>query len=192
VQESLTDLQKIKGMLVVLAEYLQTQISDAQVRLYAEELEDIGPSGLAAAISSLKADPSVWSGRFPLPAKLRSYAYGDIERTVTEYLDMIMACDSQQQLYSLPGPALAAAKSYGFVAILERNSYSTPTIYAQLRESLKNRLTAMTLKRQRNDLPDHSQGHRKEIAEPKDLPDAAGEHLQEVAIPGRTFDESEG
>lgn len=69
----------IKVQLVALAEYMQTSLTDAQVKLYYAEMREIRPEVLAMAISALKQDSELWSGRFPLPAKIKSYIHGSVD-----------------------------------------------------------------------------------------------------------------
>lgn len=131
------EAQQIKAQLVILSEYLQTTLSEPQILLYAKELEDIGPQGLARAISALKADTALWPGRFPLPAKIKAYLLGDLDSRVALSMRRIMAVNTAAEAYELPRIEYATMKTYGLNAILERSSYTTATIYAQLRDLLR-------------------------------------------------------
>lgn len=133
----MTEEQNIKAQLVMLAEYLQTSITDAQVALYARELEDLGEGGLLRAIVALKGDETLWPGRFPLPAKIRSYVVGDVNNTVTVGVAAIMKAESQAELLKLGRFEWEVAQSYGIKSILERDAAHSPTIYAQLRDALR-------------------------------------------------------
>lgn len=129
--------QQVKLMLVTLAEYLQTSLSDVQVKLYADDLMDIGPEGLAKAIACLKADETVWSGRFPLPAKLKSYVHGSAYGRAVESARRILSCrDVRDATTMLSKLEFDVAKGYGLMSITERSYESTSTIFAQLRELL--------------------------------------------------------
>lgn len=133
----LTPEQSIKAQLVVLAEYLQTTLSEPQVRLYAAELMDLGPDGLARAIAALKADETIWPGRFPLPAKIRSYLMGEVNTLVSESLARIMKCHEPRDIYALPPLEREVAEEYGIKSITERAVGDTGTVYAQLRDALR-------------------------------------------------------
>lgn len=143
------ELQNIKVQLVVLAEYLQCDgLTDAQVVLYARELYDLGPEGVSKAIEALKADPSVWSGRFPLPAKLRSYLTGDINELVAQSVSRIMACSTVAEIYKLPKIDYDAARDYGITTIVFREIGDAPTMFAQLRDLLKARYSVAIKEKQ--------------------------------------------
>ncbi len=135
----MTPEQNIKAQLVVLAEYLQTTLTDPQVKLYADELAEIGPEGLARAIVALKGDEALWPGKFPLPAKIRSYLFGDLNNQVLKGVTAILAADTAEQIHRLGRPEWEVANAYGIRAILQRDSSVTGTLFAQLREALKAR-----------------------------------------------------
>lgn len=133
---------QIKAMLVMLSEFLQTTLSDDQIRLYAHDLQDIGPEGLATAIKRLRADPSVWAGRFPLPAKLKSYLSGTAEDRAIESANKIMACTSYSEAYRTLSPTeILVMKAYGMQGVIERNPANTTTVFAQLRELMRTAYT---------------------------------------------------
>lgn len=72
---------------------MQCSLSDAQVLMYAKELE-MDPDQLAFAIALLKQDPEVWPGRFPLPGKIKSYLTSDTEdRANTMVMNVLKAAD---------------------------------------------------------------------------------------------------
>lgn len=186
----MTPEQEIKAQLIVLSEYLQCHtLSDAQVRLYATELADLGPEGVRAAISALKADESVWPGRFPLPAKLRSYILGTIDNRVSESLRRILSHNGREPILSRLEHRVAA--DYGWKTIFDRNTTSTPTISAQLRDLLR-----AAHQRQQNEarlgLPEHSPRTGIEAQKPTLVSVPARSDLDQVVVPGRPFDESEG
>lgn len=176
--------QQIKAQLVILAHYLQCQpLSDEQVLLYARELEDIGPEGLARAISALKADDSVWSGRFPLPAKIRSYLHGSVEDRAARSATKILALSSVGEAYAtLSREELAAAKKYGLSAIVDRSTNQTPTIYAQLRDLLQADYREVSRRQSTHllpeggtlGLPNYSQEADEEAPRPEGLPITVG------------------
>lgn len=129
------DLKEIKLLLVALAEYLQTTLSAAQIKLYAHDLSDLGPEGVTHAISLLMADPEVWSGRFPLPAKIRSYLEADVKTRAVEATTRVMAVSSVSSAFKeLTKFELGVAGQYGLETIVNRQSASSPTIFAHLRD----------------------------------------------------------
>lgn len=64
------------GILVAIAEYYQCSLSDTQLRLYYDDLQDLGANDLLKAFSTMRGTNQVFPGRFPLPAKIREYAQG--------------------------------------------------------------------------------------------------------------------
>lgn len=185
----MTNDQKIKAELVILSEYLQCTITDAQLRLYAIELADLGPEGVRAAISALKADESVWAGRFPLPAKLRSYLEGTIDDQVSESVRRILAHNGREPILSRIEHRVAT--DYGWKTIYDRNTSSTPTIAAQLRDLLR-----AAVQRHRHEarieLSGSTQRYNLEAPKPTHLSVATGGDHDQGVLPGRSFDESEG
>lgn len=132
--------QEVKLQLVLLAEYLQVKdgLSDDQIKMYASDLMELGSEGLARAITCLKADPEVWAGRMPLPAKLKQYVYGDANMLASDWAREIMSMESERHAYhSLSLMKLKVAQEYGLRAIVDRLPAQSPTIFAQLRDSLR-------------------------------------------------------
>jgi hypothetical protein len=130
--------QIIKTQIVMLAEYLQTKLTDDQVRLYARDLSDIGPEGMATAIRRLRADPALWAGKFPLPSKIRSYLLGDIDDRAVESASRILDCYSWMEAKEKLNPTeYAVMKKYGVRAVTDRFNTDTKTIFAQLRDLMK-------------------------------------------------------
>lgn len=173
---NITFEQEVKLQLVALAEYLQCKpLSDLQVKLYAKDLIPLGAEGLHRAIALLKEDPEVWAGRMPLPAKLKQYAHGDLNSIAIVSAGRIMALTSVREAYEkLLHWELGIAKEYGLSAIVSRLAEQSPTIFAQLRESIK-----AYLKQQREDtcldLHRSNQQALQEKTRPEDLLGAAGE-----------------
>lgn len=188
----MTPEQEIKIELVVLAEYLQCGgLSDAQVRLYADELSDLGPANLRRAISALKADTELWPGRFPLPAKLRSYVEGDIKYLASDGASRILACHSYDEVRALAPYLQEVAKEYSIQAIIDRNSDQTSTIFAQLRDLLKAKM-GLQITERRIGLPDYTRNIAEEIERAKNPSLPTRIRPDESLVPGRTFDESDG
>lgn len=73
------DLQMIKELLVVMAEYLQTELTDAQLILYSEELSGDGAEFVKKAFAAIRKSPTTFYGKFPLPSQLRAIANGNDE-----------------------------------------------------------------------------------------------------------------
>lgn len=114
---SLTPEQMIKIHLVALAEFLQCTLSDHQLLLYARELA-IDPDQLALAIALLKQDADVWPGRFPLPAKIKSYLTGDLEDQANSMVVNIMLAvdDGESSSWAkLTSEEKEVVKVYGWV-----------------------------------------------------------------------------
>ncbi len=132
--------QEVKLQLILLAEYLQVKdgLSDAQIKMYAAELLPLGSQGLTRAIACLKEDPEVWAGRMPLPAKLKQYVQGDANILASDWAREIMSMESERHAYHALSPVkLKVAQEYGLKAIVERMPSQSPTIFAQLRDSLR-------------------------------------------------------
>jgi hypothetical protein len=177
----MTNEQAIKAQLVLLAFYLQTTIPDELLLLYARDLNDIGPEGLAQAIEALKRDESVWTGRFPLPAKIRSYLTGTIEdRAALSARKILDVTDYAHARATLSNIEYSVASEYGLQSIFERGPTQTPTIYAQLRDLLKatyleQRQETLRLEMEMNrGLPGNLEVVRREIT-----------HREEALEPGR-------
>lgn len=135
---SITKDQAIKLQLIALAEYLQTSLPDHLIQAYAGELSDLEPDVLAKAIKRLKADPEPYPGKFPLPGKIRSYAEGTVESMAVESARRILNMSSQKEAYETLTPVeFLVAKQYGLNSIIDRLAGTTPTIFAQLRDSLR-------------------------------------------------------
>lgn len=130
--------KEIKLLLAGLSLFLQAPLSDEQILLYAREFQDIGPLGLAEAITRLKADPGLYPGKFPLPAKIKSYLVEALEDEASRSARRIMSCANAREAYEkLTQVEIRIAKEYGLTSIIDRSAHATPTIYAQLRDALK-------------------------------------------------------
>ena len=130
-------MASMKMQLVALAEFMQTTLTDAQILLYSHDLFDMGPFDLAKAIAILKRDPDLWSGRFPLPGKLRAYLSGTAEQRAIDSARRIMECSKPAEIYALQDHEKTVALAYGVDGIVSRHAGSSPTIFAQLRDMLK-------------------------------------------------------
>lgn len=64
-------------MLVALAEYLQTTITDDQLVMYTKELEPYGKETLACAITQIKQGTERFYGKFPLPGEIIRFIAGN-------------------------------------------------------------------------------------------------------------------
>ena len=186
----LTPEQDIKAQLVVLSLYLQCPpLQDAQIRLYAQELEDLGPDGLRQAIVALKADETLYAGRFPLPAKIRSYLHGDINTLVSTGLARIMAATTAHEIYRLPREEYEVVQTYGIKAVLERSHGDTATIYAQLRDALRVRYMRRAAEA-RLGLSDNRQANREQVARTEALSLFPGEGADDAFVQGQSARES--
>jgi len=145
--------KEIKKLIVGLSEYLQVVLSVDQIKLYAKEFEVIGPEGLGEAIRRLKADPDVWPGRFPLPAKIISYLYPPIDSEakkcvaiIFESIQMFGSNNQAKAKMHMGSLAWEVCKQYGgFGNLCNMETHQKPTIYAQLRDMAEN-----TIYRHRN------------------------------------------
>lgn len=174
--------QAIKAHLALLAVYLRAELPDAVLLLYARDLSDLGADGLAQAIEALKRDESVWSGRFPLPAKLRSYLTGTLEDqamiSARKIMDVSGYADARVNLSTME---YCVASEYGLQSIFERNPTQTPTIFAQLRDLLratyaKDRQDRLQLEMEmKRGLPGNTEAVRKEIARTEEVLEPSGE-----------------
>lgn len=136
--------QQVKILLIGLAEYLQVPngLPDALIRSYAHDLADIGVAGLQEAIVRLKRDPDLWSGRFPLPGKIRSYLTGTVDKLALSSANKILHVHSMSHARkTLSSIEWMIFMDYGCKAILERDRSQTPSIFSQLRELFKARYT---------------------------------------------------
>lgn len=61
--------EQVKLLLVGLAAYFDKKLSDTQLAMYAEDLEDLPLEELAAAVRAYRKNPK--NTQFPLPSKLR-------------------------------------------------------------------------------------------------------------------------
>ena len=147
------ELKAVKKLIVGLAEYLQTTVTEAQLLLYANEFQDIGAAGLGEAIIRLKQDPDIWPGKFPLPAKVKSYLRPPIDSEAKKTVALIFECvqkygnTKQQEAKDYMGEfAWSVCKQYGgFGNICNMETHHKPTVYAQLRDLAEN-----TMYRERN------------------------------------------
>lgn len=141
-------IKQVKMLIVGLSEYLQVTLTPDQIKLYANEFRDEGPEGLGLAISRLKRDPDLWPGRFPLPAKIKSYLTPSSESDAQEIVALIF---ESIQLYGKTNQREAKAhmgelaweicKSYGsFSNLCDMDSHQKPTIFAQLRDLAENKI----------------------------------------------------
>lgn len=142
-----TEEQQLKLHLVALAEYLQTSLTDAQIKLYSKELLPLGVDSLVLAIHLLKQDTDVWSGRFPLPAKIRSYVQGDLENRANRIvMDVLAAVDDGKQISTLSGEARALARLYGWVNLQNMNIGQRPNYISNMRSMAKTLIAESSLK----------------------------------------------
>jgi hypothetical protein len=102
----MNDLQKIKMLIVGLAEYLQLTLSQEQVVMYANELERDGVEFVGRAIQSIQKHPHNFYGKFPLPSQLREIAKGNDEDFALEASLKIIKSVSR---YGYPNPTEARA-----------------------------------------------------------------------------------
>lgn len=80
--KNVAHLTKIKTTLSLLAEYFQIQITDAQLKMYTEDLADIAESDLTAAIETIRKSENII--KFPLPSQIRALIYGKMEDNAIE------------------------------------------------------------------------------------------------------------
>lgn len=137
--DGLTPEQNKKAQLALLSFYLQTPpLPDELLLLYASDLSDLSPSELAFAIEALKRDESVWTGRFPLPGKIRSYLHGSTEERAIVSARKIMDVRGYQHARdTLSSEEYKVASQYGLQAIFEREPSKTSMIFAHIRDILK-------------------------------------------------------
>lgn len=69
--------RQIKLLLVALATYLQTTLTDEQIIMYAKELENDGVGFVIAACNVFKHKTYPLYGKFPTPAQMREAVNGD-------------------------------------------------------------------------------------------------------------------
>jgi hypothetical protein len=139
----MTGDQAIKIHLVALAEYLQCTLSDAQVLMYAREL-DIDPDQLALAIALLKQDADVWPGRFPLPGKIKSYLRTDAEdQANTMVINILKAADdgSHDAYTRLSPQEKEVIKVYGWVNLANMMIGQRPNYITNMRSIAKTIIT---------------------------------------------------
>lgn len=129
--------QTIKIHLVALAEYLQCSLSDAQVLMYAKEL-DMDVDQLAYAIALLKQDKDVWPGRFPLPGKIKSYLTTDAEdQANTMVINILSAIDEGRHWSSLSPQEKEVVKVYGWVNLTNMMVGQRPNYITNMRSIAK-------------------------------------------------------
>lgn len=178
--------QAIKAQLALLSVFLQAPIPDAVLLLYARDLHDLGSEGLATAIEALKRDETLWTGKFPLPARIRAYLTGTIEERSALSARRILDIGRDAQGYCTAKNTLSAlefsvACEYGLQAIMDRSPGQTPTIYAQLRDLMRAtyidaRKTQLLLEMEmKRGLPGNLETVRKEIARTEEVSESAGE-----------------
>lgn len=131
----------IKIMLNRLAEFLQTKLSDDQIKMYAKELSCVDKEQLGYAISKLINDPELYPGKFPLPAKIKQYIHGSIaDRAVlsaNKILSISSWADAKDRLNDIE---FHVAKRYGISVIVNRTHGSTSVLYAQIRDLMDSAL----------------------------------------------------
>lgn len=131
--------QKIKLLLLGMAEVLQVQLDEKRLRLYANALADLGSEGLERAMAQLLADPDVRPGHMLMPGKIREMAGGRIADQVQEVVMQILCvCRDVSNPFDwrnhLSPIAWDVARSYGLKAIEECSPDAKPTMVAQLRD----------------------------------------------------------
>lgn len=72
----MSDLQNIKKALFYLSQYLQSELTDEQIVMYATELEKDGLQFVVAACNCVKNSTENYYGKFPTPAQLRVLVNG--------------------------------------------------------------------------------------------------------------------
>lgn len=140
-------LKLVKLYLVALAEYLQVSLTDDQVIMYANEFND--PDYLAQAILRLKADPDIWPGKFPLPAKIKSYMVPDAKSDAKEIAVLIMESvnkfGKQRQKEAKEYMGLLAwevcHRYSSFSSLCDMTYSDKQIIFAQLRDVAENTLS---------------------------------------------------
>lgn len=134
----------IKLQLLALSEYMQTTLTDAQVKLYARDLESFGPELLCKAIALLKEDPDLFGGRFPLPAKIRAYIEGDRESRANKITEEIMQAirkhgvyDRQVAFASMSREASLVSHHFGWNALCHTKEDQIMFTMAQIKSYAK-------------------------------------------------------
>jgi hypothetical protein len=104
------ELQTIKALLNGLAEYYRTTLSANQLRMYAEDLQDMGAEAVGLAIRAIRRNPA--QKFMPLPAEIRQCLYktvGDGRPSADEAWAMIpqdedatvVWCDEMREAYGV-------------------------------------------------------------------------------------------
>jgi len=141
----MTKEQAIKMQLVALAEYLQCELTDPQVKMYAAEL-DMDPKQLALAISILKEDPDIWAGRFPLPGKIKSYLGGDLEHKANVMImNIFKAVDDNTKRSELTADEKKVVEAYGWNNINNMLVGQRPMYFTNMRSIAKSVITSQKL-----------------------------------------------
>jgi hypothetical protein len=158
------ELKEIKRLIVGLCEYLQVTLTIDQIKLYANEFKEVGPQGLGLAISRLKRDPDLWPGKFPLPARIKSYLVPNSESDAKEIVSLIFESiqlfgkTKQREAKEYMGDlAWEICKSYGsFSSLCDMDYHQKPTIFAQLRDLAENKIRRRRFGFQRPSISDEN------------------------------------
>lgn len=168
----------IKAQLALLAGYLNLKLPDELLLLYAADLEDLGPQGVSMAIDALKRDESLWPGRFPLPAKIRSYLTGSVEDRAVMSAKKILSIGSYAEAKEkLSNLEHLVFYEYGPRAIMDRDVSQTPAMFAQLREMMRATINHNTISQVKvaHELRQDPRSYLAQASGPEDAPCAATE-----------------
>lgn len=140
------NLKRIQAMLLLLAEYFQKQLTQNQLRMYAEDLEEYGHEAVGHAIKKFKADKA--NKFYPLPAHLIEIMQPAVnpDHEAVEVMNRIWTAIAQHG-WPNPKPAREYIGELGW-AVVERyggwknicqeaNDSDGGIMKAQLRETVK-------------------------------------------------------
>ncbi len=143
----MTEDQRVKLLLLAMAEVLQVNLDEKRLVLYANALADIGSAGLEVAMAQLLADPEIRPGHMLMPGKIRELAGGRVaDRAQSIVTEILVACRDESNRFlwkaRLSPMAWDIAQTYGLKAIEECGPSGKGTLIAQLRDMARTAVAA--------------------------------------------------